>query len=161
MKKKRLNKILSSPPSALYHQLDHSQINTMILSLTAKSFGPALIQPSKGLFVSFLRYNSTQSPAATTQTPAPATPAAAPSKPTFVSIAPAGTKMKGLNILKGQDTVVALADEEYPAWLWQVLDKEAQKKKLEADPMKAAQKARRNANRKKIKEHNFLTAMSK
>lgn len=128
-----------------------------MLSLAAKNSRVGLLRPCRSLLASCLRYNSTQSqpttPAATTVTPT--------SKPKFVSLAPAGTKMKGLNILKGQDPVVALADEEYPAWLWEVLDKTAQKKKLEADPAKAAQKMRRNTNRQKIKENNFLAAMSK
>lgn len=125
-----------------------------MLSFASKTTVSALLRPSKTFFwATCLRYNSTQ--AAPQQT----TPAAA--KPKFVSLAPAGTKLKGLNILKGQDPIVALADEEYPAWLWEVLDKEAQKKKLEDDPVKSAQKARRNANRQKIKENNFLAAMSK
>lgn len=130
-----------------------------MLSLASKTTGSALLRPSKALFwATCLRFNSTQS---APQPSAPAAPAPAAAKPKFVSLAPAGTKLKGLNILKGQDPVVALADEEYPAWLWEVLDKEAQKKKLEADPVKSAQKARRNANRQKIKENNFLAAMSK
>lgn len=127
----------------------------MLLSTVTKRATSALLPSSKNLFVSFLRYNSTQA------TPASPQPAATQSKAKFVSIAPAGTKLKGLNIRKGQDPVVALADEEYPAWLWEVLDKNAQKAKLEADPAKAAQKARRNANRKKIKDNNFIAAMSK
>lgn len=127
----------------------------MLLSLTTKKLSAGISQHSQTLLVSFLRYSSTQS---TLTTPPPA---ATQSKPKFVSIAPAGTKLKGLNILKGQDPVVALPDEEYPAWLWDVLDKNAQKARLEADPMRAAQNERRNANRKKIKENNFLAAMSK
>ena len=29
-----------------------------------------------------------------------------------------GTVLKGINIIKGGQDPVALADEEYPAWLW-------------------------------------------
>jgi len=36
---------------------------------------------------------------------------------------PAGTVLKGLNFYKDKQDPVALADEEYPAWLWRVLDK--------------------------------------
>ncbi|OCF32581.1 50S small subunit ribosomal protein L37 [Kwoniella heveanensis CBS 569] len=38
------------------------------------------------------------------------------------SICPAGTTMTGLSILKDKPDPVALADEEYPAWLWTILD---------------------------------------
>lgn len=31
--------------------------------------------------------------------------------------------LKGLNFYKDKQDPVALADEEYPAWLWRVLDK--------------------------------------
>lgn len=73
----------------------------------------------------------------------------------------AGTVIKGLNIRKGQEPIAAKADEEYPEWLWTLFDKNAQQKKLEEDPIKAAKKSRRDANRKKIKENNFLAKMSK
>jgi large subunit ribosomal protein L54 len=36
---------------------------------------------------------------------------------------PAGTVLKGLNFYKDKQDPVAMADEEYPAWLWSVLDK--------------------------------------
>jgi len=36
---------------------------------------------------------------------------------------PAGTVLKGLNFYKDKQDPVAMADEEYPAWLWKVLDK--------------------------------------
>lgn len=76
------------------------------------------------------------------------------------SMTPAGTKLKGLNIKKNGEDPVALADEEYPPWLWEVLDNEAQKAKLQADPEKAAHKERRGANRKQIKADNFLKGMN-
>lgn len=37
------------------------------------------------------------------------------------SSAPAGTVLRGLNIIKGKQDPLALKDEEYPAWLWQLL----------------------------------------
>ncbi|VVT56813.1 mitochondrial 54S ribosomal protein mL54 [Magnusiomyces paraingens] len=88
-----------------------------------------------------------------------AAPAAKPKGP--ISSCPAGTVIKGLNIRKGQDPIVARPDEEYPEWLWTVLDKKAQDKRLEQDPIKAARKLRRQENRKKIKDNNFLAKMSK
>jgi hypothetical protein len=36
---------------------------------------------------------------------------------------PAGTVLKGLNFYKDKQDPVAMADEEYPVWLWSVLDK--------------------------------------
>lgn len=42
------------------------------------------------------------------------------------SICAAGTPLNGLNYIKGKTDPVALADEEYPEWLWNCL--EVQKK---------------------------------
>lgn len=39
-----------------------------------------------------------------------------------VSSCPAGTPLKGLNFFKGKDDPVALAEEEYPEWLWKCLE---------------------------------------
>ncbi|CAG8618716.1 6897_t:CDS:2, partial [Paraglomus occultum] len=40
------------------------------------------------------------------------------------SSVPAGTILKGLNFMvKGKDPI-ALPDEEYPEWLWELLDEE-------------------------------------
>lgn len=36
---------------------------------------------------------------------------------------PAGTVLKGLNFYKDKQDPVAMADEEYPDWLWSILDK--------------------------------------
>ncbi|KAA8915277.1 hypothetical protein TRICI_002634 [Trichomonascus ciferrii] len=80
--------------------------------------------------------------------------------PKVNSMTPAGTKLKGLNIKKNGEDPVALADEEYPPWLWEVLDEEAQKAKLRTDPEKAAHRERREANRKQIKADNFLRGMN-
>lgn len=41
-----------------------------------------------------------------------------------MSSCPAGTPLKGLNYLKGRDDPVALKEEEYPEWLWTVMDKD-------------------------------------
>ncbi|EPE36464.1 hypothetical protein GLAREA_05802 [Glarea lozoyensis ATCC 20868] len=39
-----------------------------------------------------------------------------------ISSAPKGTVLKGINYIKGRDDPVALGEEEYPEWLWRVLD---------------------------------------
>lgn len=44
--------------------------------------------------------------------------------PLVRSSVPAGTPLKGLNFLKDRQDPVALADEEYPEWLWTVLDRQ-------------------------------------
>ncbi len=46
------------------------------------------------------------------------------------SICQAGTPLNGLNYIKGKTDPVALADEEYPEWLWDCLD--VQKKDSDA-----------------------------
>lgn len=75
------------------------------------------------------------------------------------SMTPAGVHLKRLNIKKNGEDPVALPDEEYPEWLWKVLDKEAQEQKLRENPDLAARKLRRKNNKAKIKENNFLASM--
>ena len=41
-----------------------------------------------------------------------------------------GTKLTGLNILQGKSDPLALKDEEYPEWLWTLLDKEGETNEL-------------------------------
>jgi large subunit ribosomal protein L54 len=41
--------------------------------------------------------------------------------------------MPGLSVLKDKPDPVALADEEYPAWLWAILDGEVAAKKKEGE----------------------------
>jgi hypothetical protein len=73
----------------------------------------------------------------------PLTPAASPAlkaqaaeaakkkvTPLVKSSIAAGTPLKGLNFLKDRGDPVALADDEYPSWLWTILDR--QEKKAEA-----------------------------
>ncbi|KAH7635060.1 mitochondrial ribosomal protein L37-domain-containing protein [Sordaria sp. MPI-SDFR-AT-0083] len=57
--------------------------------------------------------------------PVPGAPAAEEPK-LSISSCPAGTKLNGLNYFKNKSDPVALADEEYPEWLWRCL--EVQKK---------------------------------
>jgi large subunit ribosomal protein L54 len=70
------------------------------------------------------------------------------------STCPTDTILPGINYLKGQAPVVALADEEYPEWLWTIL----QPKVLEDDGPggKFERAKRREANRKAIKDRNFM-----
>lgn len=66
----------------------------------------------------------------------------------------ADTVLVGINYLKGQPPVLALKDEEYPAWLWTI----TQAKPIPDDgPGGKGEKMRmRQENKKRIKEHNFM-----
>ncbi|KAH8820282.1 putative NADH-ubiquinone oxidoreductase 12 kDa subunit, mitochondrial [Xylogone sp. PMI_703] len=66
---------------------------------------------------------------------------------TVVSSAPAGTVLKGLNYFKGKDDPVALADEEYPPWLWGCLESAKTEEAAEAvgDEFSKSKKLRRKA----------------
>ncbi|GMM52251.1 mitochondrial 54S ribosomal protein YmL37 [Starmerella bacillaris] len=80
-------------------------------------------------------------------------------KTNIQSFVKAGTKLKGCNVRKNGNDPIALEDHEYPAWLWELLDPAAQQAKLDADPLLAAKKERRRANRIKIKESNFASKL--
>ena len=74
--------------------------------------------------------------------------------PKAISSCPENMVMQGLNYLKGQPEVVALADDAYPSWLWTILDK----KELPDDgPGGLAEKKRlRKENRQRIRDQNFM-----
>ena len=63
------------------------------------------------------------------------------------SICEAGTVMKGLNIMKSGTDPVALPEEEYPPFLWTL---------LETDNIGDRKEARK-ANRAQIKRKNFFS----
>ncbi|KAF2099569.1 hypothetical protein NA57DRAFT_55529 [Rhizodiscina lignyota] len=70
---------------------------------------------------------SAAQPFSTPLTPSPANAGVKPGKkatspsPVVLSSVTAGTPLKGLNFLKNGSDPVALADEEYPPWLWTIL----------------------------------------
>ncbi|KXN91472.1 hypothetical protein AN958_00734, partial [Leucoagaricus sp. SymC.cos] len=67
----------------------------------------------------------------------------------------ADTKLEGVNYLKGQAPVLALADDQYPEWLWTILHP-----KVHADGGlggKAERVKRRAENKQKIKDRNFMS----
>ncbi|KAI0086429.1 mitochondrial/chloroplast ribosomal protein L54/L37 [Irpex rosettiformis] len=66
-----------------------------------------------------------------------------------------GTELVGLRWLKDQGPVVAKADDEYPDWLWTLL----QPKELPDDgPGGLAEKKKlRTLNRERIREKNFMS----
>lgn len=73
---------------------------------------------------------------------------------TTLSSCPANMIMPGLNYLKGEPPVFAKPDEDYPPWLWDLL----KPKPIPDDGPggKGERMQRRQANRTRIKEQNFL-----
>ncbi|KAJ1956883.1 hypothetical protein EC988_001117 [Linderina pennispora] len=70
------------------------------------------------------------------------------------SIATQGTVLKGLNIYKDGKDPVALKDEEYPEWLWTLLDTPAEES--------LGERERQRVQRSKvIKEANFMKSKKK
>ncbi|KAI8929852.1 mitochondrial ribosomal protein L37-domain-containing protein [Entophlyctis helioformis] len=73
----------------------------------------------------FLRRSSsttTAAAAAAAPASAAASVASASTTPAVVSSVKEGTVLKGINILKDGKDPVAMADAEYPAWLWTLLE---------------------------------------
>ncbi|GIJ87431.1 hypothetical protein Asppvi_006337 [Aspergillus pseudoviridinutans] len=65
------------------------------------------------------------------------------------SIAPAGTKLNGLNYFKNKPDVFALEDSEYPEWLWTLLeDGSKAKKEGGVDPSTLNKKQRKRYEKK-------------
>jgi len=89
--------------------------------------------------------------------PAPASPTKLPPAETTyngTSLCPSGTVLTGLNYLKGQTPVVALPDEDYPPWLWKLLEP---RDLADDGPGGKAEKVRlRMQNRQRIRDQNLL-----
>lgn len=68
----------------------------------------------------------------------------------------AGTKLNLKIYAKGEEPV-ALKDEEYPPWLWNLLDQDAQN--ASKTSMQLQKREMRRNNVKKIKYNNFLSKM--
>ncbi|KFX97405.1 hypothetical protein O988_04880 [Pseudogymnoascus sp. VKM F-3808] len=115
------------PASALPLRVQHTFLRSLTGSTTSAS--PATPATATGPTIS---------------TPLPPKPKAKTALP--VSAAPAGTVLKGLNYLKGRDDPVALAEEEYPEWLWKCLEVDKKGKagdELEGDEFSKSKKTRR------------------
>ncbi|KAF2707772.1 hypothetical protein K504DRAFT_458257 [Pleomassaria siparia CBS 279.74] len=70
------------------------------------------------------------------------------------SSVPAGMPLKGLNFLKNKTDPLAMADDEYPDWLWTVLEKQEAKGEaaLAGDLFSKSKKQRRVAAKRLRKE---------
>nr|CAG8435851.1 11899_t:CDS:2 [Entrophospora candida]CAG8437944.1 12138_t:CDS:2 [Entrophospora candida] len=67
---------------------------------------------------------------------------------------PAGMIIKGLNFYKDGSDPITKLDNEYPDWLWELLDEEiVEQKNLEDN--KFSRKSHRKERREKIKNDNF------
>ncbi|KAL9715467.1 hypothetical protein Ac2012v2_002128 [Leucoagaricus gongylophorus] len=66
-----------------------------------------------------------------------------------------GTKIEGVNFLKGQAPVLAMADNQYPEWLWTILQPKVHED--EGPGSKAERQKRRAENKQRIKDRNFMS----
>ncbi|KAI6040561.1 mitochondrial ribosomal protein L37-domain-containing protein [Pisolithus marmoratus] len=77
-----------------------------------------------------------------------------------ISSCPAGTVLSGLNYLKGQPPILAMPDEDYPTWLWDLTN--PKKKRHEAEDAGSgsdAEKRRlRRENRQLLRDKNKFGA---
>ncbi|WRT64743.1 uncharacterized protein IL334_001677 [Kwoniella shivajii] len=91
-----------------------------------------------------------------------------PKSTKIVSSVPAGTTLTGLSILKDKPDPVALEDDQYPPWLWNLLEDTSKAHKVAEnnvelhkegqegfDVIKEKRKLK-NLNRDKIKASNYL-----
>ena len=66
-----------------------------------------------------------------------------------------GTVLEGVQWLKGQPPIQALPDNDYPVWLWTILEPKVFED--EGVPGGKAEKVRlRKINRQRIREQNFM-----
>jgi len=77
-----------------------------------------------------------------------------PASETAISSCPANTLLPGLNYLKAKPVVLALPDEEYPPWLWKLLQPKVD---VDAGTGSLAEKRRMKQERRaNIKYSNLL-----
>ncbi|KAK1837235.1 mitochondrial ribosomal protein L37-domain-containing protein [Podospora conica] len=93
-------------------------------------------------------------------TPSPTDAESADAPPALSSCLP-GTKLNGLNYIKGREDPVALADDAYPAWLWDCLTvmKKAEDANAGADDeFSKSKKTRRLAKKRRLAAEATLLA---
>ncbi|CAO2656901.1 Nn.00g057040.m01.CDS01 [Neocucurbitaria sp. VM-36] len=99
----------------------------------------------------------------------PLTPAASPdlkaqaakvaekkATPLVKSSIPAGQRLKGLNFLKNAEDPVALPDDEYPSWLWTILDRQEQKAEAGAGDLFSKSKKQRRLAAKRLRKEQAM-----
>ncbi|CAG8975531.1 hypothetical protein HYALB_00012246 [Hymenoscyphus albidus] len=80
-----------------------------------------------------------------------------------ISSAPAGRVLKGINYIQGRDDPVALKEEEYPEWLWRILDAKKDvggegEEEVGGDEFSKSKKLRRKAAKRQRKLEAALLA---
>ncbi|EFP92880.1 uncharacterized protein PGTG_18798 [Puccinia graminis f. sp. tritici CRL 75-36-700-3] len=74
-----------------------------------------------------------------------------------VSTIPAGSPIKGLAYIKGESDPIAKADDEYPSWLWTLLEPNMGVGHSDT-PLRAIRRELNRENRNNIRKSNFLKA---
>jgi len=69
---------------------------------------------------------------------------------------PAGVPLKGLNFLKNAQDPVALPDDEYPAWLWTVLDRKEKKDESGGGDLFSKSKKQRRVAAKRLRKEQAM-----
>lgn len=113
----------------------------------------------------FARLSMHQNAAEKTASP-PAQHSAKKRPPKPLSSCVQGTTLRGLNVLKSGQDPIALADEEYPTWLWQILEAEQTTPSADAeggarDDEALHRRMQRRKSRSAIKTKNFLKSVVK
>nr|XP_019008453.1 50S small subunit ribosomal protein L37 [Kwoniella pini CBS 10737]OCF47234.1 50S small subunit ribosomal protein L37 [Kwoniella pini CBS 10737] len=78
-------------------------------------------QPSQIYRISINQFSSSSSSSAASSSSSSTQPKPKKSSK-VISAAPAGTKLTGLSILKDKPDPIALEDDQYPTWLWNLLE---------------------------------------
>ncbi|RXK36306.1 hypothetical protein M231_06442 [Tremella mesenterica] len=132
--------------------------------MSTRSILTPLLRPHHILIVPRIRFLFSTSPHASSSS-ATTSPTAKPKSPKRpVSSCKAGTKLTGLAVLKDQPDPVALPDDQYPDWLWTVLDKDESRSQplnvtsTSGEPVDFAKEKRklRAMNRQNIKASNYF-----
>ncbi|KAH7399482.1 mitochondrial ribosomal protein L37-domain-containing protein [Pyrenochaeta sp. MPI-SDFR-AT-0127] len=76
--------------------------------------------------------------------------------PLVKSSIPAGQPLKGLNFLKNAQDPVALPDDEYPAWLWTILDRQEKKAETGAGDLFSKSKKQRRLAAKRLRKEQAM-----
>ncbi|KAG0146965.1 hypothetical protein CROQUDRAFT_656766 [Cronartium quercuum f. sp. fusiforme G11] len=66
-----------------------------------------------------------------------------------------GTPLKGLGIIKGLGDPIAKSDDQYPSWLWNLIEPGMGIGKSD-DPLRSIRRELNKENRNKIRNANFL-----
>ncbi|EMD94433.1 hypothetical protein COCC4DRAFT_148534 [Bipolaris maydis ATCC 48331] len=72
--------------------------------------------------------------------------------PLVKSSIPAGQPLKGLNFLKDRQDPIAAPDDEYPAWLWTLLDRQEKKAEQGAGDLFSKSKKQRRLAAKRLRK---------